>query len=225
MSTKLRHFVSVALLTASCCGISFSALGQQTPADRPEMGPPEPSQSDRGQSSMDQSDQMDTSTPAPDDGMSASQRGPTQPVTAQTFASQAATIGKAEIELGQLAMQNGKDASIKQYGQKMVKDHTAADAKLKSIAAKDNLTLPSDLDAEHKAVKQRLSSLKGEEFDAAYRAEMAKGHDTAVALFESASQTNTLPDDLRQFAASTLPTLQQHQDMAHSLGEGETPDR
>ncbi|MFL6551707.1 MAG: DUF4142 domain-containing protein [Povalibacter sp.] len=151
--------------------------------------------------------------------ISTSLQGPTKPVTAQTFATQAAIIGKAEIELGQLAMRNGQDASVKDYGQRMVKDHTAADAQLKTIAGKENLALPTELDAEHRAVRQKLSSLTGADFDVAYRAEMAKGHDRAVALFEAASQTPTLPEELRQFAASTLPTLQQHQEKAHSLGE------
>ena len=46
---------------------------------------------------------------------------------------------------------------------------------------------------------------------------MANGHDKAVALFESASQQPQMPGELKQFAASTLPTLEQHQEMAHSL--------
>lgn len=138
-------------------------------------------------------------------------------LTAQSFATKAATIGKAEIELGQLATRNSEDKNVQKFGQQMVKDHTAADAKLKSIASQENLVLPTDLDAEHKAVKQRLSALKGDAFDAAYGAEMAKGHDKAVALFESASKSTTLPEELRQFAASTLPTLRAHQEQAHSL--------
>jgi putative membrane protein len=170
---------------------------------------------------MDQGNNVSTGDKS---GMSASRPMSMGPVTAQTFATQAATIGKAEIELGQLAMKNGKDDSVKEYAQRMVKDHTVADAKLKTIAARENLTLPSDLDAEHKAVKQKLSSLKGDEFDAAYRAEMAKGHQKAIALFQSASQTNALPDDLRQFAASTLPTLKQHHEMAESLETDEASD-
>jgi predicted outer membrane protein len=50
---------------------------------------------------------------------------------------------------------------------------------------------------------------------------MAKGHDKAVALFESASQQSQMPADLRQFAASTLPNLEQHKSMAHSLHANE----
>lgn len=46
---------------------------------------------------------------------------------------------------------------------------------------------------------------------------MAKGHEKAVALFESAAQTPQVNDDLRQFAASSLPKLKEHKDMAHAL--------
>jgi putative membrane protein len=140
-------------------------------------------------------------------------------VTPESFASQAAVIGKAEIELGQLALKNSQNADVQKYAERMVKDHGAADKKLKAIAAKENLQLPQSLDAEHEALKTKLQSLKGEDFDRAYVNAMAKGHDKAVALFESASQQTQMPSDLKQFAASTLPTLEQHQEMAHSLHE------
>jgi putative membrane protein len=140
-------------------------------------------------------------------------------VTPQSFASQAAVIGKAEIELGQLALKNTQDENVRKYAERMVKDHSAADKKLQAIAAKDNLQLPKSLDPEHESLKTKLQGLKGEEFDRAYAQAMAKGHDKAVALFESASQQSQMPADLKQFAASTLPTLEQHQEMAHSLHE------
>ncbi len=101
----------------------------------------------------------------------------------------------------------------------MVKDHSAADKKLKAIAAKENLQLPQTLDPEHEALVTKLQSLKGKDFDSAYINAMAKGHDKAVALFESASQQTQMPGELKQFAASTLPTLAEHQEMARSLHE------
>jgi putative membrane protein len=140
-------------------------------------------------------------------------------VTPESFASQAAIIGKAEIELGQIALKNTQDEGVRKYAQRMVKDHGAADKKLKAIAAKENLQLPQSLDAEHESLKMKLQSLKGADFDRAYMSAMAKGHDKAVALFESVSQQPQMSGELKQFAASTLPTLEQHQEMAHSLHE------
>ena len=103
----------------------------------------------------------------------------------------------------------------------MVKDHKAADAKLKKIAAQGNLQLPQSLDAEHEAVKQKLSGLQGDAFDREYAKEMAKGHGKAVALFEAASQAPQMPAELKEFAASTLPTLKEHDKLAHSLNADE----
>jgi putative membrane protein len=50
---------------------------------------------------------------------------------------------------------------------------------------------------------------------------MAKGHDKAVALFESASQASQMPAELKEFAAATLPTLKEHMEMAHQLHSNE----
>jgi putative membrane protein len=138
-------------------------------------------------------------------------------VSPKDFASQAATISKAEIELGELALKLSKNEEVKKFAKRMVTDHTASTAKLKTATSKENITLPQSLDAEHQATKEKLASLEGEAFDREYAEAMAKGHDKAVALFESASQTQQLPGDLKQFAASTLPTLREHQKMAHSL--------
>jgi putative membrane protein len=138
-------------------------------------------------------------------------------VAPASFASQAAMIGKTEIELGQIALKNTKDENVRNFAEGMIKDHTAADRKLKTIAAKENLQLPQSLDQEHESLKMKLQGMTGEDFDREYVKAMAKGHDKAVALFESASQQPQMPAELKQFAASTLPTLEQHKEMAHSL--------
>src|SRR5262245_3028902 len=149
-------------------------------------------------------------TPMPD--RTASATTSKMPVTASSFATQAATIGQAEIELGKLAQRNSTNADVKKYADRMVKDHTAAAAQLQKVATAENLSLPKELDAQHMALKDKLTKLKGAEFDAAYAAAMANGHDKAVALFESASQSTSLPAELKQFAATTLPTLKEHRE-------------
>jgi putative membrane protein len=138
-------------------------------------------------------------------------------VAPASFASQAAIIGKAEIELGQIALKNTKDANVRAFAERMIRDHTASDNRLKAIAAKENLQLPQSLDQEHESLKMKLQGMTGDAFDREYVKAMAKGHDKAVALFESASQQPQMPADLKQFAAKTLPTLEQHKEMAHSL--------
>jgi putative membrane protein len=141
----------------------------------------------------------------------------TKNLDTDSFAKQAAGISKAEIELGQLALESSKDESVRKFAQKMVTDHTASAAKLKAAAKKDNVPLPEGLDAKHKATKEKLASLSGEAFDREYVKAMSKGHDEALALFESASQSTKVSSDLKQFASSSLPTLREHRELAHSL--------
>jgi putative membrane protein len=214
------------LLALIVAGSATCALAQTPPADDPTAPSAASSPHQRDSTRTGAQEANPTQGAEPSAASTPHQREATQSsgkmmksVTPESFASQAAIIGKAEIELGQLAMKNAQDANVRKYGEQMVKDHTAADKKLKAIAAKENLQLPQSLDQEHQSLKTKLQSLKGEDFDRAYAQAMANGHDKAVALFESASQQPQMPEDLKQFAASTLPTLEQHKEMAHSLHE------
>lgn len=200
MFQKLRRggLLSAALIASQA--LACAALAQQTDESRPRQ-----STVDRG----------------PTDMTRKTNSAMTRTVSPQSFATQAAIIGMAEIELGQLAVQNSQDKSVRDYAQRMVKDHEAADARLKKIAGQKNLMLPESLDAEHEALKEKLSGLKGAAFDREYAKAMAKGHDKAVALFESASQAAQMPSELKEFAAATLPTLKEHLEMAHQLHEKE----
>jgi putative membrane protein len=221
----IRPYTLLALLAV---GSTTCALAQTPPPpDDPTAPSAASSPHQRDSTSTDASEANPTPGAKPSSAASPHQRDVTEgskttkskSVTPESFASQAAIIGKAEIELGQIALKNTQDQSVRTYAERMVKDHSAADKKLKAIAAKENLQLPQSLDPEHAALKSKLQGLKGEEFDRAYVQAMAKGHDKAVALFESASQQAQMPGELKQFAASTLPTLEQHKEMAHSLHE------
>lgn len=142
-------------------------------------------------------------------------------VTSQSFASEAAAISLAEIELSQLALERTGDTNVRQYAQQMVRDHTAQTNTLKKVASQQQIQLPQALDSKHQTIKQKLSGLKGAEFDREYARTMAQGHEDAVALFESASQAPQLPAELKEFAASNLTKLKQHRDLAHSLHDKE----
>jgi len=129
------------------------------------------------------------------------------------FAMKAAAGGMAEVKMGELAVKNASSADVKAFGQKMVDDHSKAGDKLKSIAAKDNISLPSEMGAKEKATYERLSKLQGAEFDKAYMRDMVKDHKTDVAEFQKEANGGK-NSDLKQFASETLPTLQEHLKMA-----------
>jgi putative membrane protein len=129
------------------------------------------------------------------------------------FATKAAAGGMAEVKLGELAQKNASSPDVKAFGQKMVDDHSKAGDKLKTIASKNNLNLPSSMDAKDQAVYDRLSKLQGADFDRAYMQDMVKDHKTDVAEFQKEANSGKNAD-LKSFASDTLPTLQEHLKMA-----------
>lgn len=138
------------------------------------------------------------------------------PTDAQGFATRAAQGGMAEVELGRLASQKAQNAEVKKFAQMMVQDHTNANTELKSLASKKNITLPTALDAEHKAVMDKLQGLSGAEFDKAYMDAMVEDHEKTVDLFQAQADDGA-DADMKAFAAKTLPKVKQHLEMAEKI--------
>jgi len=134
----------------------------------------------------------------------------------KSFAMKAADGGMAEVELGRLASQKASNDRVKQFGQKMVDDHSKANNDLKQAASQEGIELPADVSARHKQKMEKLSALSGAAFDKAYMDEMVRDHVEDVKEFEKASKA---PGDspVKKFAASTLPTLKDHLQMARDL--------
>ncbi len=130
-----------------------------------------------------------------------------------TWINKAAQGGMAEVELGQLAQSKASSNAVKQFGQRMVDDHTKANDELKRIAADKGITLPSGLDAKSQATKDRLSKLSGKEFDHAYMEDMVKDHREDIAEFKKEASSGKDPE-VKAFASKTLPTLEEHLKLA-----------
>lgn len=134
------------------------------------------------------------------------------PMNPAVFVREAAIGNMAEVELGQMAVSKSSNADVKQFGQRMIDDHTKALEDLKVVAAKENFQVPTALDDKHRAVKDRLEKLSGGDFDRAYVKEMVRDHNEDVRAFQLESKHGTNAA-IRDYAARTLPTLQEHQSM------------
>jgi len=121
----------------------------------------------------------------------------------------AAQGGMTEVELGQLAATNGMRDDVKNFGQMMVKDHTAINTDLKSLAAQKGVTLPDNLDAKHRAMVEKLSSFTGSEFDDAYIAAMIKGHKSDAKAFKAEAAATT-DADVKSFLDKSIPVVEVH---------------
>jgi putative membrane protein len=136
----------------------------------------------------------------------------------QEFVKKAAQGGLAEVKLGELAQEKGSNSAVKDFGKRMANDHKMADDQLTAAASKENMTVPADLDRKDQALYDRLSNLSGDDFDRAYAREMVKDHQKDVAEFQREAQNGKDPA-IKNFAAQTLPTLQDHLRQAHEMLE------
>jgi putative membrane protein len=94
----------------------------------------------------------------------------------RNFVDHAIVAGMAEVQLGNLASERAASKDVKQFGQMMVKDHTAAGDELKQIAAQQYVPVPTQLDDKHRDLYDKLSKLQGAEFDKEYIDAMIDGH-------------------------------------------------
>lgn len=172
--------------------------------------------------------QQPSTSPRPNDMPGTNPNGPMGPgngtntapakVDDKKFAKEAAMGGLLEVELGKLAAQKGSSDAVKQFGQKMVDDHTKANDELKQAASQSNIELPSTLDKKHQQMVDKMSSLSGPAFDKAYMKDMVKDHQKDVKEFENESQGGTDPN-IKSFATKTLPILQSHLDSAKQINK------
>lgn len=134
------------------------------------------------------------------------------------FVMMAAMGGMAEVEMGRLAAQKGASDEVRQFGQRMVDDHSKANEELMRVASSKGMTPPTTLDAKHQAAMQKLSALSGEKFDKEYVKMMVGDHKKDVSEFQKEASRGADPD-IKAFAASTLPTLQGYLQMIQRIND------
>lgn len=125
------------------------------------------------------------------------------------FYKKAAEGGMAEVELGNLAQEKSSNPSVKDFGALMVRDHSAANNKFKSIAEAKNIKLPTSPSVMQMSTKAKLEVLSGDTFDKSYIKGMVKDHQEDIKEFQ-AEAANGQDADARAFATASLPMLQMH---------------
>jgi putative membrane protein len=125
------------------------------------------------------------------------------------FIQAAAQGGMTEVKLGELASRTGQRDDVKQFGQRIVKEHGGINDDLKTLAAQKGVTLPDLLDAEHQGMVDKMSALSGSDFDNAYIASMIKDHKTDAKAFKAESSA-TIDADVKGFVDKTIPVVNEH---------------
>jgi len=102
--------------------------------------------------------------------------------------------GMAEVDLGQLAVKKGNSEDVKQFGQRMVDDHTKLGDQMKAVASEVGVTPPSMTTPSDIALKAKLELLSGDSFDKAYISAMVKDHEEDLKDFRKEAATATSPE-------------------------------
>jgi len=143
----------------------------------------------------------------------------TQPSRAdRQFIVKAAQGGMMEVKLGELAQQKAANPAVKQFGQRMVQDHSKANEQLMQLVQKKNAAAPQGIGAKNQKMVDSLSKLEGAAFDRAYMAHMVKDHNEDIALFNREAQRGR-DSDLKTFAGQTVPTLKEHLQLARTTAQ------
>ena len=140
-----------------------------------------------------------------------------------SFLSDAIRGGLAEVEAGKVGAERGSSPEVRRFAERMVRDHSAVDERLKAIAARHRIeadgtygTEPMRPEESAAAEMGRIAAMSGAEFDRAFTDHMVKDHEKAVALFRAQARDGK-DEELRGLAAATLPTLEEHLGMARAL--------
>ncbi len=148
-----------------------------------------------------------------------------QNLTAAQFVQMTAMSDMFEMESSKLAAQKAQDSDTKQFAQRMMQDHGKTTQELKSLMQSANISgaqIPTQLDQKHQSMIQQLQQASGQQFDQLYERQQVQAHQEAVMLFQSYAQ-NGDNQQLRQFAQKSLPTLQEHLQMAQKLQQAGGP--
>jgi putative membrane protein len=130
---------------------------------------------------------------------------------------QMASSNIMEVRLGQMAQQKASNASVKQFGQQMVTDHTNLENQLTGLVSKNNTNFQPSMSKENEAEVSRLEKLSGAQFDQQYMTSMIQHHQQDVSTLQSQGQS-AKSGEARQMIAAALPVLQQHLSLATQVG-------
>jgi predicted outer membrane protein len=160
----------------------------------------------------------------------------------KAFISETLSDGTAEVELAKLAKARAANPDVKQYAQMLIDDHTHAGALLTQVATTYGVQVQPQIDDKHKDLMEKLSTLRGTDFDKEYMNAMVDDHEAAVKTLRTRVDENrSLADRLKgknpedrasvkpetsddkakmavnEWAANVLPTLEHHLNRAKEI--------
>jgi putative membrane protein len=122
------------------------------------------------------------------------------------FVENASKGGMMEVAMGKVAAEKAQNNDVKQFGSRMVSDHSKANNELKSIAGKKGIKLAAEPPSHNFST------------DAAYMSMMLKDHEKDLAEFQQEAKSGS-DADLKQFADKTSKIIADHLSEARRINK------
>jgi putative membrane protein len=127
----------------------------------------------------------------------------------ESFFHKATQAGHAEIQAGKVAQKRATNPVLKEFAATMVKDHTAANDRLGTIANSKGVPLPTAPSPEQKALNEEIEKKPRESFDKDYIQSQIEAHEDTVALLQKEIAEGK-DAEAKAFASETLPRVKAH---------------
>lgn len=128
-----------------------------------------------------------------------------------------AMVNMAEVEMGKMAQSKSQNAEVKTFAQQMIDDHGKGLTEVQAVAQAKGITLPTELDAKHKAMAAKLAKLEGDKFDKEYmKMGGTGGHKEALAMLNK-TEKSAKDADVKGLATKMKPTVEQHLKAAQQM--------
>lgn len=134
------------------------------------------------------------------------------------FLELAADADMTEAHLGQMAENTAAKTSVRDFGQKLNRDHTNAYEELATLASKIGATVPKGIDAQRDRAIRDLAQAKGRAFDRQFLKDEVLDHERALALFRREA-AHGRDAEVKAYASKMIPTLEEHLHLAESLAK------
>lgn len=143
----------------------------------------------------------------------------------QNILNKLAQGSRSEIQLGKLVASKTSQPAVKNFGKRMIEDHSAILKQLNQWAATNNATILETPGQEENKILNKISSLSGKEFDHQYIQGMLQDHNKDVAEIASYIDTHKGSSAI-PVLRGTLPIVEDHLRIAENIAGqlGISPD-
>jgi putative membrane protein len=123
------------------------------------------------------------------------------------FTIQAGSDSRLQLRMAKLAEQKSSNLMIRRFAARISQEHQALDDQIKMLAQARNYAAADVLMPEQQTTFDSLAAVNGDDFDRQFLESQIRTLEGSIQLYQGGS--GLLPDnELRSFAARTLPTLQ-----------------